>query len=139
MPLVPPILLRVRRRRRRTRGAGGNIPVPPPAALSVLTAAVVEFDADILRVNVVFDTTAAEPLAGVGGAQPAKWTARYQGLGFEGILITPVTFDTLQVTLSATEPEAGADLISYANAPSDVSDSLGRFLAAFGGFPLSPS
>ena len=137
MPLVPPILLRVRRRRRRTRGAGGHVPVP--AALSALSAAVVEFDADILRVNVVFDTTAAEPLAGVGGAAPIKWRARYQGLGFEGILITPVTFDTLQVTLSATEPEAGADLISYANAPSDVSDSLGRFLAAFGGFPLSPS
>ena len=32
--------------------------------------------------------------------------------------------------------EAGADVLNYANAPSDVSDSLGRFLAAFAGFPL---
>ena len=105
----------------------------------MLSAAVVEFDADIIRVNVVFDTTAAEPLAGVGGAAPAKWTARYQGLGFAGILIALENFDTLQITLSSTEAEAeaGADVISYANAPSDISDSLGRFLAAFQGFVLS--
>jgi hypothetical protein len=33
-------------------------------------------------------------------------------------------------------PEAGADVLSYANAPSDISDSLGRSLAAFAGWPL---
>ena len=111
---------------------------PPAAGLTVLDAAVVEFDTDILRVNVVFDTTAAEPLAGVGGAAPGKWRARYQGLGFEGIAVTLENYDTLQITLSLTEPPPlpGPDVLSYANAPSDVSDTLGRFLPAFTGFPL---
>jgi hypothetical protein len=38
--------------------------------------------------------------------------------------------------LQMTPAGAEADVLSYANAPSDVSDSLGRFLAAFAGFPL---
>ena len=38
----------------------------------------------------------------------------------------------LQMTPAGAE--AGADVLSYANAPSDVSDSLGRFLAAFAVF-----
>jgi len=122
---------------RRKRGRRRVVVVPPPAALSVLSAAVVEFDADIIRDNVVFDTTADAPLAGVGGAQPAKWTARYQGLGFEGILVALENFDTLQITLSLTEAQPGGDVLNYANAPSDIFDALGRQLAAFGGFPLA--
>ena len=129
--IFTPTNKRRRRKRREPKAAA------PPTALRVLSAAVVEFDADIIRVNVVFDTTAAEPLAGVGGAAPAKWTARYQGLGFAGILIALENFDTLQITLSSTEAEAGADVISYANAPSDIFDALGRSLAAFQGFPLA--
>jgi len=137
MKAVPNIFAPVRNTpRRRKRRSVASQSSAPPAGLTVLSAAVVEFDADILRVDVVFDTTADAPLAGVGAAQPAKWTARYQGLGFAGILVALENFDTLQVTLSATEAEAGADAISYANAPSDVADSLGRQLAAFGGFPL---
>ena len=131
-PLPPIIPARAPRRRSRRRSGIAA----PPAALTVLAAAVVELDGDILRVNVVFDTTAAEPLAGVGAAAPVKWTARYDGLGFEGILITPLTFDTLQITLSSTEAEPGPDVLSYANAPSDIADSLGRQLASFDGFLL---
>ena len=124
---------------RRKRGRRRVVVVPPPAALSVLSAAVVEFDADILRVNVVFDTTADEPLAGVGGAAPIKWRARYQGLAFEGIAVTLESFDALQITLSLTEPPPlpGPDELSYANAPSDIADTLGRQLGAFQAMPLA--
>ena len=131
-PLPPIIPARAPRRRSRRRSGIAA----PAAALTVQSAAVVELDGDILRVNVVFDTTAAEPLAGVGAAAPVKWTARYDGLGFGGILITLLTVDTLQITLSSTEAEPGPDVLSYANAPSDIADSLGRQLAAFDGFPL---
>jgi hypothetical protein len=47
-----------------------------------------------------------------------------------------VTPDTLYLQMNPIGPEAGADELSYSNAPSDISDSLGRFLAAFAGFPL---
>ena len=137
MPVPPPPFIPARPRVRRKRRSSAVPAPPPPAGLSVLSAAVVEFDADILRVDVVFDTTAAEPLAGVGGAAAVKWAARYQGLAFVGIAVTLENFDTLQLTLSLTEPEAGGDVISYANAPSDIADALGRQLAAFSGFPLA--
>ena len=45
--------------------------------------------------------------------------------------------DTLYVQMTPAGAEAGADVLAYANAPSDVSDSLGRFLGAFQGFPLT--
>jgi hypothetical protein len=38
--------------------------------------------------------------------------------------------------MDPTGVEAWADVISCSNAPSDISDSSGRFLAAFSGFPL---
>ena len=44
--------------------------------------------------------------------------------------------DMFYLQMTPVGAEAGADVLRYANAPSDVSDSLGRFLAAFAGFPL---
>jgi hypothetical protein len=38
--------------------------------------------------------------------------------------------------MEAAGPEAGANVLNYANAPSDIFDALGRSLAAFEGFPL---
>jgi len=51
-------------------------------------------------------------------------------------LIGAVDFETAYLQLSPAGAEAGPDVLNYANAPSDISDSLGRQLAAFDGFPL---
>ena len=86
--------------------------------------------------NLIFDVSGADVLNDVSAADPTKWTARYQGQKYVGTTLTNVLPDMLYLNMSATGAEAGADELGYANAPSDVSDSLGRFLAAFGGFPL---
>ena len=75
-------------------------------------------------------------MADVGAADPSKWTVRYQGQKYVGSLIANVVPDTLYLQTTPAGAEAGADVLSYANAPSDIADSLGRFLAAFAGFPL---
>jgi hypothetical protein len=56
----------------------------------------------------------------------------------DGALSGP-KFEALYLQLSPIGAEAGPDVLSYANAPSDISDSLGRQLAAFAGFPLPSS
>ena len=89
-----------------------------------------------LELNVAFNTTAAEPLNDPSGADPAKWTARYQGQKYVGSLIAAVDFETAFLQMTATGAEAGPDVLNYANAPSDISDSLGRQLAAFQGFAI---
>ena len=83
-----------------------------------------------------FNTSAAEPIDDPLTADPGKWTARYQGQTYVGSLIAQVDFEMLYLQLSPAGAEAGADVLGYANAPSDIADSLGRQLAAFSGFPL---
>ena len=87
--------------------------------------------------NLQFDVAGTDVLNDVSAADPAKWTARYQGQKYVGSILTNVVSDTLYLQMTPSGAEAGADVLSYANAPSDVSDSLGRFLAAFSDFPLS--
>ena len=89
-----------------------------------------------LEMNLIFNVSGADTLNDVSGADPAKWSARYQGQRYVGSLLSNVLPDTLFIGLSPTGAEAGADELSYANAPSDISDTLGRFLAAFAGFVL---
>ena len=89
-----------------------------------------------LQMNVVFDTTFENPLNDPSAADPVKWTARFEGMRYTGSSIFFIQWDTLFLVMDPTGAEAGADVLSYANAPSDISDSLGRFLAAFAGFPL---
>ena len=60
----------------------------------------------------------------------------YQGQRYVGAILQNILPDTLYLQMTPTGAEAGADVLNYANAPSDVSDSLGRWLAAFSGFPL---
>ena len=63
---------------------------------------------------------------------------RIEAFGSAGLATAGnVAPDTLYVQMTPAGAEAGADVLNYANAPSDVSDSLGRFLAAFDGFPLA--
>ena len=89
-----------------------------------------------LEVNVTFNTSGSEPIDDPLTADPSKWTARYLGQKYVGSLIAQVDFEILYLQLSPAGAEAGPDAISYSNAPSDIADSLGRQLAAFGGFPL---
>ena len=86
--------------------------------------------------NHQFDVAGTDVLNDVSTALPSKWTARYQGVSYVGSILLNVAADTLYLQMTPAGAEAGADVLSYANAPSDVSDSAGRLLAAFGGFPL---
>ncbi|MEO7156940.1 MAG: hypothetical protein ABI039_05220, partial [Vicinamibacterales bacterium] len=76
------------------------------------------------------------PLNAVTSADPAKWLARYDGKTFAGVAIEAVDFQKLRIGLSQVGEEAGADELSYTNAPSDIGDDLGRMLAALSGFPI---
>jgi hypothetical protein len=132
LPTFLPARPRVRRKRRRAPGAAP----PPAAALMLVGVTGLSVIGPEIEMNLVFNTTEAQPLSSVNAADPAKWTARYQGQRYVGSLLGDVQFDTAYLQLTPAGPEAGADVLSYANAPSDVSDSLGRFLGAFAGFPL---
>jgi hypothetical protein len=96
----------------------------------------VGFAGENLEMNVRLDATEAFPLNVPVGADPAKWTARYQGQTYVGSTVALGDFDFLVLQLAPAGAEAGADVLNYANAPSDISDALGRQLAAFSGFPL---
>jgi hypothetical protein len=109
---------------------------PPPVALAVVGAEVLPFVGPELEVNVTFNTSGSDPINDPFAADPNKWTARYLGQKYVGSLIAQVDFETLYLQLSPAGAEVGPDVISYSNAPSDVSDSLGRQLAAFEGFAL---
>jgi hypothetical protein len=86
---------------------------------------------------VTFDVTAEQPLAaGVGGADPAKWTVRFDGVRYGAYALSVAAFDTIHLDFIPLESEDGPDVLNYSNAPSDVSDTLGRQLAAFSDRPL---
>jgi hypothetical protein len=56
----------------------------------------------------------------VSAADPAKWTARYQGQQYVGAVLANILPDTLYLSMSPAGAEAGPDLLNYANAPSDA-------------------
>jgi hypothetical protein len=122
-----------KRRVRRTR----RQPSSPAAAatLQVIGVEGVFYDEPLLSFTLVFNTTAEVPLV-VHELDPAKWSAVYQGNAFTGYLAEVVAFDRITVTVQADAPAAGADSVSYTAAPSDVSDSSGRELAAFSDYPI---
>jgi hypothetical protein len=105
-------------------------------ALTLIAVTDIEETAGDLDCVLVFDTTAEHPLASVASADPQKWTMRYDGKLWVGILLTNNAFDKLSLFMAESGTEAGPDEISYANDPSDISDALGRQLGAFSGFPL---
>jgi hypothetical protein len=83
------------------------------------------------NVFLVFNTTIANSLLDPSTADPAKWTCRIAGIAYVGALLELVNFDVLRVFFLETGMDAGADEVSYSNAPSDVGDASGRMLAAF--------
>jgi hypothetical protein len=134
---TPPLfdLAKVRHRRKR-RAVGSPPPPPPPAGLTLLAVDALVVIGPELEMNLVFDVTGADVLNDVSAADPTKWTARYQGEKYVGSILGNVVADTLYLQMTPAGAEAGPDVLSYANAPSDVGDSAGRQLAAFSGFPI---
>ena len=94
------------------------------------------YGGDVLSFTVVFNTTPAQPLEDPAAADPTKWTARYSGGLFEASSLMLVQYDQINVGMTVVGAEAGANVLNYSNAPSDISDALGRMLAAFSGYPL---
>src|SRR5687767_4869778 len=113
MPLVPPILLRVRRRRRRASGETGQVP-PPPAGLTLVSVNALAVIGPEIEMNLQFDVAGADALNDVGGADPTKWTARYQGQIYVGSFLTNVGPDILYLQMTPAGAEAGADVLNYA-------------------------
>jgi hypothetical protein len=95
----------------------------------------VSYDEPVLTFTLVFDTTAESPLV-VNTLDPAKWSGVYLGGAMAGLSADVVAFDRIQVSIEGPAGGGGASSVSYSNAPSDVSDTLGRTLAAFEGFPF---
>ena len=112
------------------------MPDPPPAALTLVAVDALAVIGPEIEMNLVFDVGGSDTLDDVSGADPAKWTARYQGVAYVGSFLTNVVPDTLYLQMTPAGAAAGPDVLNYANAPSDVSDSAGRQLAAFEGFAL---
>ena len=75
--------------------------------------------------NHQFDVAGTDVLNDVSAALPSKGTARYEGVSYVGSILLNVAADTLYLQMTPAGAEAGADVLSYANAPSDVSDSAG--------------
>jgi hypothetical protein len=112
------------------------LPDPPPAALLLVSVDALAVIGPEIEMNLLFDVAPTDTLDDVSGADPTKWTARYQGQTYVGSFLTNVVADTLYLQMTPTGAAAGPDVLNYANAPSDVSDSTGRQLAAFAEFPL---
>jgi hypothetical protein len=108
---------------------------PTPVGLQVVGVENVNYDEPVLTFTLIVNTTADEPLVG-GELDSAKWSAVYQGGGFQCEMASVGSFDRVDLMFSGTPGPGGASSVSYSNDPSDVSDTSGRQLAAFDGFPL---
>jgi hypothetical protein len=104
--------------------------VVPPAGLVVVGVENVVYDEPLLALTLVFDTTVGEPLV-ADALDAAKWSGVWQGGAMAGNSAEVIAFDRVTVLLEGAAGPGGASSVSYSNAPSDVSDTLGRQLAAF--------
>ena len=102
----------------------------------MVVAAGAEESSGDLEVTLTFNTSAADPIGDVGGADPAKWTARFAGMRYEGYLLSNQSDTTLLLFMSQLGAEAGDDEMSYAG-PGDIGDALGRMLQPFADMPLN--
>jgi hypothetical protein len=120
--MLVPVSPKHRRRRRLPRETAA-LTTPALALTGIDAFSVIAPD---IEMNLLFNVTGADLLADVSAADPAKWTARFAGTRYVGTFLVNVAPDILYLQMSP----AGAEALAYSNAPSDVSDSLGRFLAA---------
>jgi hypothetical protein len=121
MILPPPVLFRPHHRPLRRA----------PGALAVVGYAGFSVPGSNLDVHFLFNTSEESPLMDASGADPAKWTARYNGQRYLGSDIVPIGADELLVVFSSQGAEAGPNVTNYAADPSDIADVLQRYLAAF--------
>jgi hypothetical protein len=123
------ILAKLRHRRKRRTVASKPT---PPTTLAVVSAWAEQTGGGIEAAAFVsFDTTEANPLGDISGASPAKWSVRIGGTRYAGAVIEMGDFQQIYVGFGSPIAEAGADELSYSNAPSDIADTLGRVLEAF--------
>ena len=111
----------------------------PPVPLQLLSVQELAYGGDVLSFIAVFNTTPTEPLVDPSAppaADAAKWTARYNGGVFEASSLILAQYDQIEVGMQVIGAEAGANVLNYSNAPSDIGDTLARMLGAFAGFPL---
>ena len=134
MDITPSIQLGRPQRRRKRRAVGSQ---PTPAPLLLASVADVQVFGGQLQMNLNFNTPDDDPMSDPVGADPTKWTARYQGQTWVGTSVSFVFLNTLFLLMDPVGAEAGADVLNYSNAPSDISDTLGRFLGAFTGYPIA--
>jgi hypothetical protein len=133
MTTVPPAIIPAKRRVRRKRRSVA--PSAGPAALQVIGVEGVNYDEPLLTFTLVFNTTAEDALV-VTELDAENWSATYQGGAFSAYSAEVVAFDRISVTVQGSAGSGGADAVSYAADPADVSDAGGRTLAAFDGFPI---
>jgi hypothetical protein len=130
---IPPTIISAKRRRHRKR-LTATAP-PPPAALQVIGVENVNYDEPVLLFTLVLNTTEDAPLV-VSELDPAKWSGTWQGGGMASFTAEVAGFDRILVSLQGLAGGGGANTVSYAADPSDVSDTSGRTLAAFSDLPL---
>jgi hypothetical protein len=111
-------------------------PFPFNAPLLLLEVFPENFDGAQGECRLLFDTTPAHPLADLSGADPAKWTVSVGGVLYQGNALNAEGFDEVLLEVLRTADDDVPDAISYANNPSDISDTRGRKLAAFADRPL---
>jgi hypothetical protein len=133
--MTPPPAKYPRRRRRRLQARTTQAPPTPPVALAVVAVQNATFSGTDGECELVFNTTAEYPLS-LEAADPLKWTARFADTRYVGASMELIAFNIVLMSFNDAAPQAGPDVIGYSNAPSDVSDGLGRELAAFANFPM---
>ena len=127
--LLPSFPIRFRKRRGRSKAAKAT-PTPPPAALEIVGIEDLSVVDETLTVTIVFNTTEENPINDVGGADPEKFSARYLNLRYGGITMSKLAYNQLQINMIGPGGDDGGNEIRYTNAPSDISDALGRELPA---------
>jgi hypothetical protein len=122
---IPPVVYR-RRKKLRAVAAG-------PGALVITGIAVLWLNPEDNRLYVgpQLNVTAENPLVDVAAASGAKWWARYEGMRFSGIGVTQTDVNQIEIEFDYVEDDQGPNVFAYTNDPSDIGDTLGRFLAAF--------
>lgn len=97
-------------------------------------------DALIYAFNSLVDVTFDIPLTLVILANAANWTVNMTGDNYPVLLASAGVAgpNIVQLTLAASVPNPGPDVVSYDPPPYDVTGVLGQAALPFAGFPLHP-
>jgi hypothetical protein len=132
---IPMLLIRKIPFRGQSRPAPPIAP-PAPPALVLVGVSNLFFDGTDGGFIAEFDVHPGQSLLDTSGADPAKWTCRVSGTGYSGTEIDLLDGSHLQINFAGAGSQAGPDVVSYANNPSDIADTEARQLPAFADFPI---